>query len=241
MIIKEDNKSTLQANRVAVTVYKKFIALVKSLPTANINQPPFFRISFQGKIGYGIEVSEFAPESPLGHIVLLPRKPGQIANLSIFMDRATGKARTAVMLLILGQRPVLNLKFLASQEVQEYFVHEYIHCLDYYREKSPVNVESYPHDENGMIRYYNSPKEFNAYFHEGLNRIHNNILGIAKHKHQATWFRVYPTFSKFLTEIIYSFESGFIESLNPEYRRKFIKRLHQYYDFIADKWRNYRA
>jgi hypothetical protein len=241
MIIKEDNKSTLQANRVAVTVYNQFISFLKRLPSTRVDVAPFTHTKFYGSNGYILKASMFAPDSPLDYLILLPKHPQRLASFNVAI-RGSGAISTILALNVLGQRSVLNLSLLASREMKEYFVHEYIHCLDYYREKSlvqPVVVND--EDEDMLRQYYNSPKEFNAYFHEGLTRIHNNILSVAKHKHQATWFRVFPTFSKFLTEIIYNFDSGFIEALDSKYRRKFIKRLHQYYDFIADKWRNYRA
>lgn len=123
------------------------------------------------------------------------------------------------------------------------FVHEYIHFLDEVRQKptyKPVYSSQYDTALGFNYKdYFNSAKEFNAYYTEGLNFIHDATLALAKGKRQDIWFKWYPDFETFLKSKSQSFDQEFIKALNTKNLKRMTNRLYNYYMWVCDKWKNY--
>lgn len=126
-----------------------------------------------------------------------------------------------------------------SRERGNSFIHEFIHYLDGQRDgiKWPKNPPGHDDDDDA---YFNSPLEFNAFYQEliadlnrSMKRDHflkpfGEFMGIVKRK-----MKEFPR--KPLSPRMYAARSPdepgekWMDKLNPNYRRKFIRRLYQYY------------
>lgn len=97
------------------------------------------------------------------------------------------------------------------------FVHEFVHYLDSINYK-----DSYVAKSGNNNDYYNTPEEYNAFFHELLTEI-------IKKKNRLNWLN----FNKFL-KVVLSFENSyFVSKLNNDYKRKFIKRIYKIWQIIT--------
>lgn len=119
--------------------------------------------------------------------------------------------------------------------------HELIHLLDHDRRKKPkTKADDFQEDpHSNMGAYYNSPAEFNAYFHNMVDRLTGMIAGMRKEpqhaKDYADLYDYKPDFITMLKDTLSTggFEGlrGFLKLMNPERKQRAIKRiyaLHQY-------------
>ena len=103
------------------------------------------------------------------------------------------------------------------------FIHEFIHYLDYQR-SGYTNKISKELTEND---YYNSPREFNAYYQEGASYIvkilkDDDILPRFQEK-----YTNFPLFLKWMLENV--FDKEFIKALTDKYMIKLNKRVYNIY------------
>lgn len=91
----------------------------------------------------------------------------------------------------------------------EHLIHEFTHYID--RKRSQTSKKS---PNKSAEDYYNSPMEFNAYFHQGLYK-----LSLAFRKGV-------PEFPEFLRQAQIEFDGNWRDHMTPETRRRFLRRLH---------------
>jgi len=100
------------------------------------------------------------------------------------------------------------------------FIHEFIHYQDEkkYTDDHFKNKSIEAGQKGDFKTYVNSPHEFNAYYQQGLSEI-DDVL---------TQENLY-TYKKFYDWAVPFFDSTFIKNINEKYKRKFHKRLADYY------------
>lgn len=106
---------------------------------------------------------------------------------------------------------------------KESFLHEFIHYLDYLRSRYK-NV----YNSENIKSYYNNPREFNAYYHEGGSFMSDffkkNPQMIEKFKEK------YPNFNLFFDWAMKNiFDKDFIKHINSVNKNKLKKRLYNLY------------
>lgn len=112
-------------------------------------------------------------------------------------------------------------------------LHELIHYLDYQRLKNkkhnPVPLTSNNQSEEN---YYNSPLEFNAYFNHTITPTLDEML-----KNDKIIFAIKKRGWNIFKEYILSlyFVEKYYSKLNDKYKKKFLKRLAEYYQKITNK------
>ena len=139
--------------------------------------------------------------------------------------------------VFLDNKPNLELlkKLDTYPDVEQSFIHEFIHYLDYMRFKDPestfrkklkpgqkagIDINSF----QSMYSYVNSPAEFNAYYQELITRIEHflhdtDTMNIAK-------LTTFPEFMIVARKFIPTFMRDY---LNDGYKRKLIKRLYSFW------------
>lgn len=90
-----------------------------------------------------------------------------------------------------------------------HLIHELTHYLD--RKRSGTRLTK-PYDSGE--EYYNSPMEFNAYFHQGLYEL------------SLRFRKGVPEFPEFLRQAQIEFDENWRAHMTPETRRRFLRRLH---------------
>lgn len=90
-----------------------------------------------------------------------------------------------------------------------FLIHEITHYID--RKRSNTKLTK-PHASGED--YYNSPMEFNAFFHQGL-------YGVAQ-----VFRKGVPEFPEFLRQAQGEFDYNWRDHMTPETRRRFLRRLH---------------
>lgn len=90
----------------------------------------------------------------------------------------------------------------------EHLIHELTHYID--RKRSGTKQKPY----GSASEYYNSPMEFNAYFHQGLYAVLNNFR------------KGVPEFPEFLRQAQIEFDGNWRDHMSPDTRRRFLRRLH---------------
>jgi len=110
-----------------------------------------------------------------------------------------------------GDSYLARLRF-KSWVGESVFIHEFIHYLDYNRYGESYSFKT----KKNIIKYYNSPEEYNAYSHEIIRKIlanKNKLTGIS--------------FDAFLEKSYGWGDEEFIKNLNYDYRKKLEKRLYK--------------
>lgn len=90
-----------------------------------------------------------------------------------------------------------------------FLIHEITHYIDRKRSNTKL-TKPYASGED----YYNSPMEFNAFFHQGL-------YGVAQ-----VFRKGVPEFPEFLRQAQGEFDYNWRDHMTPETRRRFLRRLH---------------
>lgn len=124
---------------------------------------------------------------------------------------------------------------------KEILIHELIHIFDYIRggagiEKSASSAKKL--SSGDVFGYYNDPKEFNAYFQEGLSNLMSAFNAALKRPDAAEFLfsmlgYTYYDFSLYLQYNPY-WRKEFIENMNDVTRKKFKSRLFQLYGGLVD-------
>jgi len=110
-----------------------------------------------------------------------------------------------------------------------YFVHEFIHYLDYLRRKDDMGEQQSAKsvDKGNFKKYYNNPAELNSYYQEAISQIDfllkSNKLNIkAKEK-------VFSNFNTFRKFALTCFDGNFLKYVTNTNKKKIEKRLFKYY------------
>lgn len=90
-----------------------------------------------------------------------------------------------------------------------HLVHEFTHYIDRKRSNTKL-TRPYKSGEE----YYNSPMEFNAYFHQGLYQL------------SLVFRKGVPDFPEFFRQAQIEFDENWRAHMTPETRRRFLRRLH---------------
>lgn len=129
---------------------------------------------------------------------------------------------------------VTNMRTMAnSVGFMKVFEHEYLHMLDNRRTADRIVTLTDP--KNDPAGYYNSPAEFNAYYHD----IAKNMLAViaaanAKPQEARDYFDLYgfsgewkADLSLLLSDDVYA--QKFVSLLTPERRKALLRRLYRLY------------
>ena len=142
----------------------------------------------------------------------------------------------------LGQFPQFAQAYWAA--LKEKFIHEFTHYLD--EERIGIEVGSAKaYDATGDVAdYFNSPAEYNAYWHEGTARYFDTIDGLSRlpaERFTASFQKFYGDFSKFYDMVIGNFTTdaapvlkAFYTNLTPKNERKLKKRVAQLWQDLHD-------
>jgi hypothetical protein len=121
-------------------------------------------------------------------------------------------------------------------------VHEFIHVMDYrrgyLRHKARQEQRGRPNPlDNVDQKYYNTAIEFNAFYQQGLHAILTQLSredwleSVAKRSAMQQ-----ASFTTFQTEFLKYFDSHWLRILNPEMKRRFVKRFYQFYMLVKTQW-----
>ena len=125
-----------------------------------------------------------------------------------FMATGTDERRPAYFVFV--KVPDAGEKVDAMYSIRwEHLIHELTHYID--RRRSGTRLEK-PHGSGE--EYYNSPMEFNAYFHQGLYTVMNRFR------------KGVPEFPEFLRQAQVEFDFNWRDHMTPDTRRRFLRRLH---------------
>ena len=123
------------------------------------------------------------------------------------------------------------------------FIHEYVHFMNERDSKNePSKENENPKYGKNPKYYFNSSQEFNAYYNEGLAKIHNITLMLAKAHKQGKWFSMYPDVSTFIHKVGNDsyFSHTFLVNLKKRKDKRARVRLARYYYYICEKWKKYK-
>jgi len=102
---------------------------------------------------------------------------------------------------------------------EDSFIHEFVHFLDIKR-FSPTYIQKPPTNE---YNYFNSPEEYNTYYHELLRNIIKNKKNLLQ-----------LNFKQFLKQSLKLGRQDFISTLNDDYKQKLQNRLYKLYDHMKN-------
>ena len=126
-------------------------------------------------------------------------------------------------------KTMVDLQKLESLVDFRSFVHEYNHFLDEKRRKKPslpkAGVESYE-------RYSNSPEEFNAHLQEGFAQLEKDIRSMSEEQKYVLFQHGYK---KFLKKLLTYFDENFIDSLNDENYKRFLRRSYDLFNALKQE------
>jgi len=108
---------------------------------------------------------------------------------------------------------------------KDYFIHEFIHYLDWKR--SGGHKPSFS-DKTTLEEYFNSPTEYNAYYQEAANFVVKMLMDdkiLDKFKER---YKNYKDFYEWMTAQV--FDKNFIKYLNASNKVKLQKRVYNIYD-----------
>ena len=243
----EDVGTDLGANRTALKAFDVILNVLKNGKMPTEHDPSFTMRSTKGLYWAVLEISSLLNNSPLEHIVFMPESVGR--DKGIRAAYGSYNKTPAIIMFILPDEAVTSEKAWRSVAYAFYkekksFVHEFTHYMDELRQtrtKYHKGSERFgdPNETFNSDGYYNSPEEFNAYYHEGLEFIHDSTLALARGKHQAYWFKLYPDFNSFYKSKRQSFDPAFLNSLNKRNLQRLKKRLFNYYTYVSEKWSKY--
>ena len=129
---------------------------------------------------------------------------------------------------------------------KETYIHELTHYADRKRQQSKMpdggltgKFYSGTKIERSKEEYFNDPLEFNAYFQEGALKIFNHIFSgdeTAFFLDDMEWCMY--SFDRFKKSFKDYFSFSFREHLNPEYKKKFERRLYKLWEHIKAEFTN---
>ena len=117
-------------------------------------------------------------------------------------------------------------------------VHELIHYLDWKRGYINTVAKRAGKPRQALDtpeRYYNDPLEFNAHFQQGLAQLMNSASFSLRYKPEKVSDYL-VSFDRFSAWSIGMMPKDFVKQLNPEYKKKFGRRLYKLYDLFRSKW-----
>ena len=123
------------------------------------------------------------------------------------------------------------------------FIHEYVHFMNERDSKGePSKEHENPKYKKNQRYHYNSSQEFNAYFMEGLTKIHNITLMLAQGHKQSKWFSMYPNVDTFINKVGNDsyFSHTFLVNLKKRKDKRARVRLSNYYFWVCEKWKKYK-
>jgi len=121
---------------------------------------------------------------------------------------------------------------LENPDLRKYFVHEFVHYLDYSRTKNKeVWSRGSSIASNAEEAYYNNPVEFNSYYQQGVSNYMESLSNILRRGDKRDILTFVPvTFDKFFKVMtIHFLNRNFVKNLNERNLRKLKKRLFNLY------------
>jgi hypothetical protein len=172
--------------------------------------------------GYGIPLGEI--DKKYNDLIVILAQKGFKHGFA-----SEGPLNKKAILLSYLQTP-FQKKHINTSFPTKFFVHEFIHYMDFKRrKKEKISVSPARKAEAGKMKdYFNTPEEFNAYYQEGLANIdffldNKNVPLSAK-------MTVYKDFNSFQKFAMREFESDFIKNLTPANMKKLKRRLAKHYE-----------
>jgi hypothetical protein len=111
-------------------------------------------------------------------------------------------------------------------------VHEMVHYLDPGLEKQAGSIGHVGQDD----RYYNSPGEWNTFWQEGAARLEAVLRRtISSTDAERKYYFGDGSLAALIDRVHHFWDLDFLRSLNPEYRRKFDKRMAQLWTGLKKK------
>jgi len=210
----------------AVAAFKKFLTFMEK----NEDNPK--KVMQKARSGWVIYGEKIDREFKDIAFYLLPIDSGYMAAMGKF------EGKIIICLKCLPSRdddPNNELENFSIYDIRrKEFIHEYTHYLDEFR----ANPEKLKSPVDNIIKYVNSPREFNAFFQEGAD----DLITYAKHvinDYFGDFERYELTFPKDINKFIKNslklhFSKIFNKLVYPEYEKKFMKRFSMLYQEIQD-------
>jgi hypothetical protein len=131
---------------------------------------------------------------------------------------------------------------MAYKVVWDNLVHELTHFFDQQRFKDSEKwASSSVRGKTNPRGYYNSPKEMNAFFAQGLSEIVTKVMFMAKlgnSKHGRDLLKTLDSFESFSNAYESAFRSDWLNALTGDNQKKFKKRLYKIYIYIKKNFPN---
>jgi len=119
------------------------------------------------------------------------------------------------------------------------FIHEYIHYLDAGRGSKRNNYTlnmSETLEEKHWQKYYNNPKEMNAYYQENIPTLYKVVETMVKNNYEPLQEAMSSGYEAFFKLAIKFFNLRWWEYLTPENKKRVQKRLYQVYKDMKEKF-----
>lgn len=170
-----------------------------------------------------------------GHLVMRSGHP-RAANAAV-KDFPTTDGSIQWVLCAVSDCTDSEMDELAQHVSNSTMVHEATHCLDFLRTvHRPEPFES-SHMSELTSKYYNTPHEYNAFFHEGLYSFLRDIDLVKmrlKQIPQASTYRRKHLLRQLIANDSY-WQVHFVNGLRGKYRRKFIRRCFRLFDELLPR------
>lgn len=208
---KEDLRYQEEASALAGEIGRWIIQHNEDTPIESL----FHRRRIRDTIGYIMNVRSMGVEGDYDDLNFGFIEGG---TAEAFMAMGTDERRKAYFVFV--RVPDAGSKTDIMYSVKwSHLIHELTHYID--RKRSETKPSKAP--ETKEI-YYNSPMEFNAYFHQGL-------YDVMLHNHR----NVPDNFPEFLRQNQVSFDYSWREHMTPDTKRKFIRRLYGVWNSLMDR------
>lgn len=106
---------------------------------------------------------------------------------------------------------------------KEFFVHEFIHYLDWLRIHPDKRRAVFGKDKTSPEKYFNDPLETNAYLQQGLSRVDNHLKGMRNRAEAQNLIGKSP--DEFYRIMLKVLNSGIGKYMNDQNKKKLKKRL----------------
>jgi len=115
--------------------------------------------------------------------------------------------------------------------------HELAHILDKGFQKGKRSSDQY--DKGNVSDYFNTPSEWNAYWHEGAGQVERILANpmVRENKGALDMFFGDGSFPSFNSRVHHFWNKDFLKNMNSKVRRKFTKRLFQLWNGMKVKWK----
>jgi hypothetical protein len=165
-----------------------------------------------------------------GYIVM---KPGyrRFAEAAVSDFAREGKP-TEWVLCAVSDHPEKADSLLPKHVTRPFLIHEATHYLDFTGSTHKPDPFKSVHADNLGRYYYNTPHEFNAFFHQGL-AIFIADLEMQRHLYARIPGRLFASRAQFFYRLLYGdgfWPIHFVHGLNRRYRRKMIRRFYRIFD-----------